>query len=65
MYSREIVISNRGDAAGLEIAKKFGVPTVVFQNNELRGWAYDVDIANLLDDLGLKSSSCLFVLEDI
>lgn len=58
----EIVISNRADAAGLEIAKKFGVPTVVFQNNELRGWAYDVQIANLLDDLGLKRSSLLICL---
>lgn len=58
----EIVISNRGDAAGLEIAKKFGVPTVVFQNNELRGWAYDVQIANMLDDLGMKSSSLLICL---
>ena len=58
----EIVVSNRADVAGLEIAKKFGVPTVVFQNNELRGWAYDVQIANLFDDLGLKRSSMLICL---
>lgn len=58
----EIVISNRGDAPGLEIAKKFGIPTVVFQNNDLKGWDYDVQIANLLDCRGLQKPSLLICL---
>jgi phosphoribosylglycinamide formyltransferase 1 len=58
----EIVISNRSDAAGLEIAKKFRIPTVVFQNNDLKGWAYDVQIANLLDYRGLEKPSLLICL---
>src|SRR5215831_155182 len=58
----EIVISSRANAGGLEIAKSFGVPTVVFQNIGLKGWAYDVQIADLLDDLGVKGSSALICL---
>jgi phosphoribosylglycinamide formyltransferase-1 len=58
----EIVISSKANAGGLEYAKQFGIPTVVFQNPELREWAYDSQIANLLDDLGLKGSSSLICL---
>jgi phosphoribosylglycinamide formyltransferase-1 len=58
----EIVISSRDNAGGLEYARQFGIPTVVFQNPELRGWAYDSEIANLLDDLGLKAPSLLICL---
>jgi phosphoribosylglycinamide formyltransferase-1 len=58
----EIVISSRDNAGGLEYAKQFGIPTVVFQNPELREWAYDSQIANLLDDLGLKVPSSLICL---
>ncbi len=57
----EIVISSRDNAGGLEYAKQFGIPTVVFQNPELREWAYDSLIANLLDDLGLKVPSSLLI----
>lgn len=58
----EIVISSRADASGLEIAKKFGIPTVVIKDNGVKGWAYDVQIAELLDDLGLHRSSLLICL---
>jgi phosphoribosylglycinamide formyltransferase-1 len=58
----DVVISSKANAGGLEYAKQFGVPAVVFQNPELRDWAYDSQIANLLDDLGLKGSSLLICL---
>lgn len=58
----DIVISSKANAGGLEYAKQFGVPAVVFQNPELREWAYDSQIAYLLDDLGLKGSSLLICL---
>jgi len=46
-----IVISNKSDAKGLEIAKKLGVKTEVVESNGLKGgnWEYDSKLVALLE----------------
>ena len=46
-----IVISNKSDAPGLEIAKKLNVKTLVIENNGLKGgnWEYDSRLVNALE----------------
>ena len=46
-----VVISNKSDAKGLEIAKKLGVKTEVVESNGLKGgsWEYDSKIVTVLE----------------
>ena len=46
-----VVISNKSDAKGLEIAKKLGVKTEVVESNGLEGgsWEYDSKIVTVLE----------------
>ena len=45
--SPKIIISSKQEAKGLQIATEFGIPTRVVSSN-LRGWAYDEEILNIL-----------------
>ena len=46
-----VVISNKSDAKGLEIAKKLGVKTEVVESNVLKGgsWEYDSKLVTVLE----------------
>lgn len=58
-----IVISNKPDAAGLDIAaKKYGVPTNVVQPEGLKGWDYDRKLIAALEEAGVNPQNGLVCL---
>jgi phosphoribosylglycinamide formyltransferase 1 len=57
-----VVISNKPDAPGLEIAKKFSVPTEVILAEGLRGWSYDQKLVVALKKFGVVPESGLVCL---
>ena len=57
-----VVISNKPDAPGLEIARKFEVPTEVIPADGLRGWSYDQKLVAALKKFGVISDSGLVCL---
>ncbi|HEX2558370.1 MAG TPA: phosphoribosylglycinamide formyltransferase [Nitrososphaera sp.] len=58
-----IVISNKPDAAGLNIAfEKYGVPTKVIQPAGLKGWDYDQKVVAALQEHGVTPQSGLVCL---
>ncbi|MDR3782623.1 MAG: phosphoribosylglycinamide formyltransferase [Candidatus Nitrosotalea sp.] len=46
-----VVISNKSDAKGLEIAQKLGVKTEIIESNDLKGgnWEYDSKLVSVLE----------------
>lgn len=58
-----VVVSNKPDAAGLNIAsKKYGVPTKVVPPDGLKGWDYDKKLAAALEDSGVTPQDGLVCL---
>ena len=60
----KIVISNKKEAKGLEIAKRFGVETCVIESKSFRGnrWEYDKKIISVLNKNKINSRSGLICL---
>ena len=57
----KIVISSKTEAEGLKKASKFGVPTRVVSNNS-KGWDYDSEIINILQEHDVNSENGLVCL---
>ena len=58
-----VVISNRKDAIGLEVAKNnFNIPTEIVQSNEKKGWDYDKEIVSKLRSYNVLPSNGLICL---
>ena len=57
----KIVISSKTEAEGLKKASKFGVPTRVVSNNS-KGWDYDSEIINILQEYDVNSENGLVCL---
>lgn len=57
----KIVISSKPEAEGLKKASKFGVPTRVVSNNS-KGWDYDSEIINILQEYDVKPENGLVCL---
>jgi phosphoribosylglycinamide formyltransferase 1 len=57
----KIVISSKTEAEGLKKASKFGVPTRVVSNNS-KGWDYDSEIINILQDYDVNPENGLVCL---
>lgn len=59
-----IVISNKPDAKGLEIAEKLGIPTRVVENTNPKGerWEYDQKIIKVLEEFGVTPKKGLICL---
>lgn len=59
-----VVISNKKDAKGLEIAKKLGVKTEILESNGLKGgsWEYDSKLASVLERYGITPQKGLVCL---
>jgi phosphoribosylglycinamide formyltransferase 1 len=59
-----VVISNKKDAKGLEIAKKLGVKTEILESNGLKGgsWEYDSKLASVLERYGITPQKGLICL---
>lgn len=57
----KIVISSETEAEGLKKASKFGVPTRVVSNNS-KGWDYDSEIINILQDYDVNPENGLVCL---
>ena len=59
-----VVISNRPDAKGLEIAKKLGVKTEIVESKGFRGtrWEYDKQIVSILSRHGVTPKNGLICL---
>ena len=59
-----VVISNRSDARGLEIAKKLGVKTEVIESNGLKGgsWKYDSKLVGVLEKYKVTPQNSLICL---
>ena len=57
----KIVISSKTEAEGLKKASKFGVPTRVVSNNS-RGWDYDSEIINILQEYDVNPENGLVCL---
>ena len=59
-----VVISNRSDAKGIEIAKRLGVKTEIVQSKEFKGsrWEYDKKIISILTKYGVTPSNGLVCL---
>jgi phosphoribosylglycinamide formyltransferase-1 len=58
-----VVISNRGDAIGLEIAKNdFNIPTEIVLGNGKKGWDYDKEIVSILRSYNVLPSNGLICL---
>lgn len=58
-----VVISNREDAIGLEIAKNnFNIPTEIVLGNEKKGWDYDKEIVSKLRSYNVLPSNGLICL---
>ncbi|HEX5921677.1 MAG TPA: phosphoribosylglycinamide formyltransferase [Nitrososphaeraceae archaeon] len=59
--SPKIVISSKPEAEGLRKATKFGIPTKVVSNN-LKGWEYDKEIVNVLQEYDVNPENGLVCL---
>jgi phosphoribosylglycinamide formyltransferase 1 len=59
--SPKIVISSKPEAEGLRKATKFGIPTKVVSNN-LKGWEYDKEIVNVLQEYDVNPDNGLVCL---
>ncbi|MGI0037444.1 MAG: phosphoribosylglycinamide formyltransferase [Nitrososphaera sp.] len=58
-----VVISNKPDAAGLQLAKEeFGVSTQVIPAEGLKGWSYDQKVVAILKNYGVVPESGLVCL---
>ena len=59
-----VVISNKSDAKGIEIAKRLGVKTEIVQSKEFKGsrWEYDKKIISILTKYGVTPSNGLVCL---
>ncbi|HJS65180.1 MAG TPA: phosphoribosylglycinamide formyltransferase [Nitrososphaeraceae archaeon] len=58
-----VVISNRKDAIGLEVAKNnFNIPTEIVLGNGKKGWDYDKDIVSILRSYNVLPSNGLICL---
>ena len=59
-----IVISNKPDAKGLEIAQEFGVKTAVVDSQGIKGgsWEYDKKLVVILEKNGITPKNCLICL---
>ena len=59
-----IVISNKSDAKGLEIAQKLGVKTEIIESNDFKGnkFEYDKKIIRVLEKYGVTPSNGLVCL---
>ena len=59
-----VVISNKADAKGIEIAKRLGVKTEIVQSKEFKGsrWEYDKKIISILTKYGVTPSNGLVCL---
>jgi phosphoribosylglycinamide formyltransferase-1 len=58
-----LVLSNLREARGISIAReKFGVPTEVLDNNELKGWEYDKNLMTLLQKYEISPTNGLVCL---
>jgi phosphoribosylglycinamide formyltransferase-1 len=59
-----VVISNKKDAKGLKIAKKFGVETVVIESKDFKGnrWEFDQKIITVLKKHGVTQKNGLICL---
>lgn len=59
-----IVISNKKDARGLDVAKKFGVKTEIIQSDGVKGgsWDYDKKIVQVLEKHNVTPSNGLICL---
>ena len=59
-----IVISNKSDAKGLEIARKLGVKTEIIESNDFKGnkFEYDKKIIRVLEKYGVTPSNGLVCL---
>jgi phosphoribosylglycinamide formyltransferase-1 len=57
----KIVISSKPEAEGLKKATKFGIPTKVVSNN-LKGWEYDKEIVNVLQEYEVNPENGLVCL---
>jgi len=59
-----IVISNKPDARGLEIARKLGIKTAIIESKDFKGsrWEYDKKIISILEKHGVTSKNGLVCL---
>jgi phosphoribosylglycinamide formyltransferase 1 len=57
-----VVISDNAQANGLEIAKEFGVRTETLDYPNLKGWAYDKNVAEVLERYYVSPNDCLICL---
>jgi phosphoribosylglycinamide formyltransferase-1 len=57
----KIVISSKPEAEGLKRVTKFGIPTRVVSNNS-KGWEYDKEIVNVLQDCDINPENGLVCL---
>jgi len=60
----KVVISNKPDAKGLEVAKKLGVKTEVIESQEIKGssWEYDKKIVGVLEKYDVTPKNGLICL---
>lgn len=59
-----IVISNKPDAKGLEVAQEFGVKTAVIESQGIKGgsWEYDKKLVTVLEENGITPKNSLICL---
>ena len=59
-----LVISNKPDAKGLDIAQKLGVKTEIVESNGLKGgnWEYDSKLVSVLEKHKITPQNCLICL---
>lgn len=59
-----LVISNKPDAKGLDIAQKLGVKTEIVESNGLKGgnWEYDSKLISVLEKHKITPQNCLICL---
>lgn len=59
-----VVISNKSDAKGIEIAQKLGVKTEIVESNGLKGgdWNYDSKLVSILEKYKVTSQNGLICL---
>lgn len=59
-----IVISNKPDARGLEIARKLGIKTAIIESKDFKGsrWEYDKKIISILEKHGVTPKNGLVCL---
>lgn len=60
----QIVISNKADAKGIEIAKKMGIRTSIVDSDGLKGnnWDYDKKLVSVLEEHDVNSKNGLICL---